>query len=104
MNYQPGQFLAEPLVTDTLIYEIVKVTPKSVVVRRTKDGGKPIRDLKVDQSDYPVLWTPQVPDESRELRRLYIRANGSLRFGNGNKLRPAPEIDGQPVRRVDYRY
>lgn len=103
-TFQVGQVLAEPLVTDTITYEVVKTTAHTVTVRRTQDGGEPIRDLKVDQGPYPVLWTPQVPCPEAATRTLRIRKDGSIRFGGGYKLRPAAMIEGQPVRRVDYRY
>ena len=103
-TFQVGQVLAEPLVTDTITYEVVKTTAHTVTVRRTQDGGEPIRDLKVDQGPYPVLWTPQVPCPEAATRTLRIRKDGSIRFGGGYKLRLAPIVGGEPVRRVDYRY
>lgn len=107
MPVQPGDFLAEPLVTDTLVYEVIRVSPhgKSIWVRRTIDNGQSKRDLNVDQGPYPVVWNGQQPNPDGEIKRLGRRKDGSYRmYQGGSKLRPAPFVDGNPVRRVDYRY
>lgn len=105
VTFETGQFLAEPLVTDTLVYEVVKTSASSVWVRRTQESGNNHRDVNVDQGPFPLIWQGQKANPDAEIKRLGIRKDGSIRmYAGGSKLRLAPIVGGEPVRRVDYRY
>lgn len=103
------RYVAELLVTDTMVYEIVGRTPCTLKVRRTRDGEGVTRDTKVDGGTdpncLPVLWTEQVPDELARTQVVRLRNDGTYRMGrSANPLRPCGEINGKPVRRTDYRF
>ena len=100
-------FVGEILVTDTIVYEIIARTTKTITVRRTKDGAsKPERDLRVDGGTDPqcppVMWTEQVPDENGNVSVLRLRKDGTYRMGRSSN--PLFAIEGTPKRRTDYRF
>lgn len=101
------RFVAALLVTDTLVYEIVKRTPQTLTLRRTKDGAHRERDTLVDGGTDPdappVIWTEQVPDPDGRTQLVRLRKDGTFRL-YGNPLRRCTEINGMPVRRTDYRF
>lgn len=99
-----GSYLSEVLVTDTRVYEVVKVTAKTARLRRTKDGDAH-RDMMVDQGPYPVMWIDQMPNPSAEEFTVRLTKDGRLRVRGGNPLYPTGTgPSGLPARRVDYRY
>lgn len=113
MNRNPitddTRYLAQLLVTDTVVYEVVGRTPSTLKIRSTRDGERITRDTMVDGGTDPecppVVWTEQVPDEGAEVRTVRLRKDGTYRMHrSGNPLRPCAEIDGRPVRRTDYRF
>lgn len=104
-----GDYLAESLVTDTLVYKVVKVTAKTVTVQRTKTSGNVHKDGKCDEGAYglSVTWEEQVDNPDAKTRTLRVRKDGTIRAGShtgARPFRPARMIDGVPVRRVDYRF
>ena len=103
-----GDFLSESLVTDTLVYEVVKVTAKTVTVRRTMTGDKFTKDTACDEgaNGLAVTWEEQVINPHAEARTLRLRKDGTIRSGShvgASPFRPAKLVDGKPARRVDYR-
>lgn len=105
-----GDYLAESLVTDTRIYEVVGVTPKGIRLRTTQDMPEvtPEEDTRVDQvPGLPVLNIAVCPDPNGKVYLLRVRKDGSVRMGShagAHPLRPARMINGMPVRRIDYRF
>ena len=104
-----GDFLSESLVTDTLVYEVVKVTAKTVTVRRTRTEGTVTEDAHTNKGGHGlnVMWEQQVPNVDAGTRTLRVRKDGTVRSGShagASPFRPARMIDGVPVRRVDYRF
>lgn len=104
-----GDFLSESLVTDTLVYEVVKVTAKTVTVRPTMSGGPVHEDEHCDKGAHglSVVWEEQVTKPEAETRTLRVRKDGTVRAGSHVGARPfypATMVNGVPVRRVDYRY
>lgn len=102
-------YVSETLVTDTITYEIVRRTAKSIYVRRTRDAGPAIQDMAVDGATSPgcppVVWTPQASDTDGNTVRLGLRKDGTYRTCPGARpLRPAAMVEGQPCRRTDYRF
>jgi hypothetical protein len=99
-----GDFVAETLVTDTLVYEVVGVTAATIKVRKTSDGDK-VTSKNVDGNPYPIVWTSQVPDPDAPVRTVRYRKDGTFRsHRSGNPYRYATVIDGAPVRYTDYRF
>ena len=103
-----GDFLSESLVTDTLVYEVVKVTKATVTVRRTMSGGPVHEDEACDKGAHglSVVWEEQVTKPEAETRTLRVRKDGTIRAGNHVGARPfypTRKVNGVPVRRVDYR-
>ena len=106
---QAGDFLSESLVTDTLVYEVVKVTAKTVTVRPTMSGGPVHEDEHCDKGAHglSVVWEEQLTKPEAETRTLRVRKDGSVRMGShagARPLYPTRKINGVPVRRVDYRF
>lgn len=99
-----GDFLAETLVTDTRVWEVVGRTAKTLKVRATT-GGEILKREEIDGNPWPVVFTEAVSCPEAEVVVARLRKDGTYRlFGHGNALRPAATIDGKPVTRVDYRY
>jgi TRAP-type uncharacterized transport system substrate-binding protein len=100
---QVGDFLSSLLVTDTLVYEVVGVTPKTIKIRRAKDG-EVVRSENIDGNIYAVTYTGQVPNPAAAVRTVRLRKDGTYRIHYWSALLPCHTIDGVPVRRTDYRY
>ena len=106
---QAGDFLSESLVTDTLVYEVVKVTAKTVTVRPTMSGGPVHEDQHCDKGAHglSVVWEEQVTKPEAETRTLRVRKDGTVRAGShvgASPFYPTRKVNGVPVRRVDYRF
>lgn len=99
-----GDFLSETLVTDTRVYQVAKVTARTVTLRGTTDGER-VRSENRDGNPYPCVWTEAVPvGDEYEMRTVRLRKDGTLRVIDGGRpLRPAQMIDGKPVTYTDYR-
>ena len=108
VEVKAGDFLSESLVTDTLVYEVVKVTAKTVTVRPTTSGGPVHEDEACDKGAHglSVVWEEQVTKPEAETRTLRVRKDGTIRAGNHVGARPfypTRNVNGVSVRRVDYR-
>jgi len=103
LEVEVGDFVTEFLVTDTRIWEVVKVTAQTIVVRTTKEVGKPEPDPRCDVGGYGfrVMLTEMGPDPIGGTMRLKVRKDGTIRmFDRGHPLR---KVNGTPRKRVDYR-
>jgi hypothetical protein len=106
-NFTPqvGSFVQYTMVTDTVVYEVVKVTAKTITVRPTIDGPRTWRCELVDHNDYPVIRTEQVVDETQPVKVLRRRQDGTYRLcDSASPLRPPYMVEGVPVRKTDYRF
>ena len=106
-NFTPqvGSFVQYTMVTDTQVYEVVKVTAKTITVRPTVDGPRTWRDENVDQGPFPVVFTEQVADKAQPVKVLRRRQDGTFRLYDGAfPLRPPRMVEGVPVRKTDYRF
>lgn len=106
---QAGDFLSESLVTDTLVWEVVKVTAKTVTVRATTGTGVEHVDTSCDVGGHGtrVVWEEQASNPDFIAKTLRVRKDGTIRTGDHAGARPlrlSTMIDGQPVRRIDYRF
>jgi hypothetical protein len=98
----PGMFLAETLWTDTRVYEVVRVTARTITVRSTMAGE--ILDRRDDGSGFPTVWTEALSDPDGYVKTVRVRKDGTVRTGQGARpMRPAGDIDGRPVTYTDYR-
>lgn len=104
-----GDFLSESLVTDSIVYEVIKVTPKTVTVRSTQDGESFHDDERCDKTanGLGVVWTERVSNPEGSTRTLRVRKDGTVRSGSHVGARPfypTNKIDGKPVSRRDWRF
>lgn len=100
---KPGAFLAETLVTDTRVYEAVKVTAKSLTLRGTQRGD--VLRREDDGSGYPMVWHEAKSYPELDTFVVRVRKDGTVRRGEGARpMRPAQLIDGKPVEYTDYRF
>jgi hypothetical protein len=101
---QVGDFVAETLVTDTVVYEVVAVTAKTIQVRTTRGTNNVLKSENRGGNPYPVQWTEVLSDPTGKVRRLGKRKDGTFRWAaNSGKFRAATLIDGKPVNYTDYR-
>lgn len=98
-----GDYLSYTLVTDTVVVEVIKVTDKGIVVRRTKTGDVVRRDF--NGGPYPVVYAAAVPNPDGATKRVMLSKEGRFKVagstGGRSTYRPATTIDGVPVTRVD---
>lgn len=109
VEVKAGDFLSESLVTDTLVYEVVKVTAKTVTVRPTTGGGPVHEDEHCDKgaNGLSVVWEERVTKPEAKTRTLRVRKDGTIRTGShvgASPFYPTRKVNGVPVRRVDYRF
>ena len=102
-NFTVGDFVQYTMVTDSVVLEVVRVSAKSIWIRRTK-GGEILRSDNHDGNPYPVVYTEQVADEGGAVQRLGLTKKGFFRIDRSfGRIYPAHTINGKPVRKVDYR-
>jgi hypothetical protein len=100
-GFKVGDFVSYTMVTDTQVYEVVKVTPKTITIRHTSTGDV----LWTDGAPYPVVYREAVREPySGSDRVLRVRKDGTYRVGDwARPLTIAQMIDGKPVSRTDYK-
>lgn len=100
---QIGDFLSATLVTDTMVYEVVGRTEKTLKIRACERGEIVKRENR-DGNPWPVVWTEALSWENGTVQIVRRRKDGTYRtFEGANPLRPAARIDGKPVSYTDYR-
>ena len=100
-----SRFLSQLLVTDTMVYEVIGRSPKTLTLRTTGSGDK--LDSRDNGSPYPVVYSEAISDESGRVFVVRLRKDGTYRVGNycgANPLRPAKMVDGKPVTTIDYSF
>ena len=97
-----GDFVSYTLVTDTVIYEVVGVTAKTIKVRGTRKG-EIIASENVGGNPYPVVYREAVSVIDYPVQTVRLRKDGTYRLDSWSPLRPATMIDGKPVTVTDYR-
>lgn len=105
----PGDYLAEYLVTDTIVYEVVKVTPKTVTLRGTKYSGEVYVDENQDIGGHglTVNWRACEPDTTARTFTRRLNKNGQVMAGNHARAaayRIPNTVNGKPVSRIDWRF
>ena len=103
----PGMFITQDLYSDTLIWEVIKTTDKTITVRRCKNGEIVHREDR-NGNGWPQVYTEALPDEDGTVKTLRERKGkrGHYSFDRDGRrgTYPAREIDGRPVKLTDYRY
>lgn len=104
-----GDYLSESLVTDSIVWEVVKVTAKTVGLRRTAAGDQITEDSRCDKgaNGLSVVWEERVPAPGAEVKTYRVRKDGTVRAGDWAGARPfypTPRVNGKPVQRRDWRF
>lgn len=82
------------LVTDTVCYDVIKQTAKTVTLRRCFAGEK-IR------GEFPVIYSEAISDPTGDTVTLRLRKDGSFRLYNGGgKI----WFTSEPAFRTDYAF
>jgi hypothetical protein len=96
-------FVTETLVTDTVTYEIIGRTAKTITIRTTISGD--VVKSQDPGSGYPQVWCEAISDPEGATYTLRLRKDGTYRRATwANALRPAAVIDGKPVSYTDYSF
>lgn len=102
-TFEVGDFVEQLMVTDTLVFEVVKVTPHTITVRTTKENGR-FHNRHPDGNPFPITFGERVSDPEGETSVLRRRKDGTFRkWNSAPPMRPARTVDGVPVNRTDYR-
>lgn len=106
----PGMFITEDLYSDTLIWEVIKVTNKTITARRTRTGEL-VHQEHTDGNPIPKAWHAVQSDPEGTVRTLRERKGPNGKGGHYSFDRdgrrgtyPAREINGHAVKLTDYRY
>lgn len=107
---QPGDYISAPLVTDTVVYQVVKVTPKTVTLRSTRTvSDVSYVDERCGTGGYgtEVRWhaVEGVDGEGHITKRL--GKDGGIKVGSWARagyFRKCMTVNGQAVKRIDWRY
>lgn len=82
------------LVTDTVCYDVIKQTAKTITLRRCLQGEKV-------RGEFPVIYSEAVSDPTSETTTLRLRKDGSFRLYNGGgKI----WFTSEPAFRTDYSF
>ncbi len=109
-RFQVGDFVSELLWTDTVTYEVVATTPKTITIRHTKDTGRG-RSMGPEGNPYPIVLSEVTSNPLGETKVLRLRKDGTFRTGEGMRsmwLAHRCEFDNDgiksPVRKTDYSF
>jgi len=104
MKYEGQRYAVETLVTDTVSYDVIHATEKTITIRRR--GMDPHQASYpapgYDQGPYPVLLYPTRSEPViGKVQRVRLRKDGTYRTGPG--MNPLRFTNTEPTHRVDYR-
>ena len=90
-------FVTETLVTDTVVYEVLDITAKTMTIRSMTRGEQ----VYHNGEQLPVIGLKGVSDPLGDVKVVRLRKDGTYRTGRGmNPLRATTE----PVFMTDYKY
>lgn len=90
-------FVTETLVTDTLVYEVLETTAKTMTIRSMARGEQ----VYHNGEPLPVIGLKAVSDPNGYVKVVRLRKDGTYRTGNGmNPLR----VTTNPVFMTDYKF
>ena len=96
-----GAVAAYTLVTDTVVYDVVSTTAKTITVRPRLGTDTILDRVNHDGNPYPVLTLATASTPDADTRTLRLRKDGTYRMSRSSN--PMRFYDGDPGRRVDYR-
>lgn len=102
---EEAAYLESLLFTDTVVYQVMGRTAKTLTLRDTREGDVAKSENR-DGNPYPVVWTyaEDFPESERTFT-VRLRKDGTYRIADwAHPLQPARMIDGRPVAFTDYRY
>ena len=104
-----GDFLSESLVTDTIVYEVIKVTKATITVRKTIGTDISHKDPHCDEGGHglSVQWEEVKPWHNGWTKTFRVRKDQTIRSGSHVGARPfypTKKINGVPVQRRDWRF
>ena len=99
----PGEpYATEWLVTDTIAYDVVSHTAKTITVRRRRGGAQTRLDPNADQGPYPVVLHSTESDAQAPCHVLRLRKDGTFRRSPNSN--PLSFTDNPPETRTDFRF
>jgi len=109
-HYSVGDFIHELLVTDTIVWEVIARTPKTITIRNTQRTGN--QKNHSNGSPYPIVYCEvgSLKDNLATTHTLRLRNDGSFRVHRSSRdLLPAPTMDfgsgiPTPYDRTDYSF
>lgn len=102
-THETALYATARLYTDTITFDVLDSTAKTVTVRRRVSTGKGTPDMRCDEGAYgirPMIFeTESVPSGERKVYRM--RKDGTFRLGNSYGV--FRFSDTPPTEWVDYR-
>lgn len=105
-----GDFITEDLYSDTVVWEVIKTTGKTITARRCTKGDTLHREDR-NGNGWPQIYREALTDPDGDVRILRERKrrngkDGHYSFDTDGRrgTYPARMIDGKPVSVTDYRY
>lgn len=96
MNTITEQFAVELLITDTVCWEVIASTSKTVTLRQMKKGAV----VSTSEGYLPIVHTEALSDHKGEVVTARLRKDGTYRV-SGNALH---FTDTPPTFRTDYAF
>ena len=93
MNYA-----VEMLVTDTICYEVIANTAKTITVRKMTEG----EIVSTTGTECPVVHREAVSNPNGETKTVRLRKDGTYRMANG--LNALHLMESAPTFRTDYSF
>ena len=97
-----GDFVAELLVTDTRVYEVVRRTAKTLTLRTTRETDRTRRDGEEGAYGLRVVYTEVEADPEGRTFTVRLRKDGTYRYAD--YTRPLYLVEGTPEARRDWRF
>lgn len=90
------KFAVEPLVTDTICWEVIASTTKTLTLRKMRQG-----EVTSTTGGYlPVVHTEALPNPNGDVITVRLRKDGTYRISGGHALR----FTDNPTFRTDYSF
>jgi hypothetical protein len=101
VDWTSAKYAVERLVTDTLTYDVVKRTAKTITLRPRAATGEIVRREDYSGNGYPQIWekTESIPEAGTHTLRL--RKDGTFRRFNWSG--PLRFTNDEPTKYTDYR-
>lgn len=91
-------YAVETLVTDTICYEVIAKTAKTVTVRQMTQG----EIVRTDGASVPVVEREAVSNPNGKTKTVRLRKDGTFRMADG--FNPLRFTETAPTFRTDYKF